>query len=250
MLSTLSQTAVPVAPVAAHRPAPESLHHAVWRAHQLGSKAAGDTLSSGFATLDAQLPGGGWPRSALTELLITEPGIGELQLLAGVLAAQSRAGKSILFIAPPAPLNALALSQWGLDLRQVLLLAAPRPADRLWAIEQALKSGSVGALLAWLPTDSPTRVEHLRRLQLAAQHSTGLAFLYRPLAARQQASPAPLRLTLAAAPERQLAVQLIKRRGPVHAQPLLLTLPRLTQRMVFRVLEPAAKTRVADQVAL
>ncbi|MCF8175433.1 MAG: hypothetical protein K9K30_09360 [Burkholderiaceae bacterium] len=36
------------------------------------------TFASGFLRIDAELPGGGWPRGALTELLAEHEGIGEL----------------------------------------------------------------------------------------------------------------------------------------------------------------------------
>lgn len=46
----------------------------VWRAGQVS--AAVKAVSSGFAELDAQLAGGGWPRGALTELIMPRQGIG------------------------------------------------------------------------------------------------------------------------------------------------------------------------------
>jgi protein ImuA len=51
-------------------------------------------LASGHAALDAQLPGGGWPVGALTELLLPHPGVGELRLLAPALAALQRQQRS------------------------------------------------------------------------------------------------------------------------------------------------------------
>ena len=50
-------------------------------------------------------------------------------------------------------------------------------ADVLWALEQSLKSGHVGAVLAWLPVN--LRADALRRLQLAAQAHDGPVFLFR-----------------------------------------------------------------------
>jgi NAD(P)-dependent dehydrogenase (short-subunit alcohol dehydrogenase family) len=99
----------------------------------------------------------------------------------------------------------------------------PESADRLWALEQSLKSDSFGALLAWL--DEPTRPEHIRRFQLAARHAKGPVFLFRPLAVQAQASAAPLRLALLPRQYPGLAVQLLKRRGPVQADPILVNLP-------------------------
>ena len=65
-------SAVPAAPAD-----PATLHPALWRAHQLGRAGAAGALASGFAALDAVLPGGGWPAGALTELLLPQPGVGE-----------------------------------------------------------------------------------------------------------------------------------------------------------------------------
>ena len=70
-----------------------ALYPAVWRASQVGGVARPVT-TSGFAALDAQLPGGGWPHGVLTELLLPEPGVGELRLLAPALAAVAAAYSS------------------------------------------------------------------------------------------------------------------------------------------------------------
>ena len=62
----------------------------IWR-----GKAANQTpdgLSTGHAALDAALPGNGWPRSALSEILLPADGIGELRLLLPALGELSRQG--------------------------------------------------------------------------------------------------------------------------------------------------------------
>ena len=55
-------------------------HPGIWRGNQR-AQTVEDALPTGFAALDELLPGGGWPRGALTELLIGRQGIGELRLL-------------------------------------------------------------------------------------------------------------------------------------------------------------------------
>ena len=205
---------------------PESLHPALWRGHQLG-RGAEPALASGFAALDAELPGGGWPRRVLTELLLPHPGIGEIRLLAPSLAATLRAGRLVMLFDPPAALSAWALAQLGLDAEQMLVVDGRSKllpdASSLWALEQALKSGHVGAVLAWLPPR--LRAERLRRLQLAAQAHDGPAFVLREMAARQRPTAAPLRLALQPAGPDRLALHLLKRRGPPLAAPLKLALP-------------------------
>ena len=96
-------------------------------------------------------------------------------------------------------------------------------ADSLWAMEQALKSGHVGALVAWLPPR--LRSERLRRLQLAAQGHDGPAFVMREWAARERPTAAPLRIALRAGGADVLTLGILKRRGLPLAKPLQLALP-------------------------
>lgn len=196
----------------------------VWRADRLaeGSVAA---LPSTFPELDAQLPGGGWPLGMLTELIAREPGIGELRLLVPVLRRLTVERKVAILLGPPHVPYAPALAAFGIDLDYLIVVQANQATDRLWAVEQALRSASFGTLLAWLP-QGRTRPEHLRRMQLAAQGTRGPVFLFRPLPAQFESSPAPLRLLLLPRSGQRLSVQLLKRRGPVLAQPLLLELPQ------------------------
>lgn len=216
----------------------ETLHPALWRAHQIdrSAHAASAISPSGFDSLDAELPGGGWPHRVLTELLLPHPGLGELRLLAPALARIADDGRSVMLFDPPAALSGWALAQLGVALEQLLVVYArdgPRPqaarcrlppgADLLWAIEQALRSGHVGALLAWLP--QRLRSDALRRLQLAAQVHDGPVFLFRDIEARLKPSAAPLRLALGCAGIDTLALRVLKRRGPPLAQPLRLALP-------------------------
>ena len=212
-----------VAPTA-RAPEAGALPDGVWRAHQLGH-AATPAVSSGFAALDAELPGAGWPLGTLTELIGREPGIGELRLLVPLLRQLTRERRVVILLAPPHIPYAPALAGFGIDLDYLLIVQAPNAADRLWAVEQTLKSASFGCLLAWLPQER-TRPEHLRRMQLAAQGARGPAFLFRPLAAQFESSPAPMRLLLLPRPDQKLSVQILKRRGPVLAKPLLLDLPQ------------------------
>ena len=205
---------------------PESLHPALWLGHQLG-RHADATVPSGFVLLDAQLPGGGWPRRALTEVLLPHPGVGEIRLLGASLVAIQQAGRLVMLFDPPARLSALALARLGFDVEQLLVINTQARviagSDSLWALEQALKSGHVGAVLAWLPPR--LRAERLRRLQLAAQAHDGPAFVLREMSAAQRPTAAPLRLALRPNGADVLAVRVLKRRGPPLEVPVQLALP-------------------------
>ena len=205
---------------------PEALHPALWLGHQLG-RHADSAVPSGFVQLDAQLPGRGWPRRALTELLLPHPGVGEIRLLAESLIATQRAGRLVMLFDPPADLSAFALAQLGFDVEQLLIINTRSRlipgSDSLWALEQVLKSGHVGAVLAWLPPR--LRTERLRRLQLAAHAHDGPAFVLREMSAAQRPTAAPLRLALRPGGADVLAVRVLKRRGPPLEAPLELELP-------------------------
>jgi hypothetical protein len=196
----------------------------VWRADQLGHAGVA-ALPSSFPELDAHLPGGGWPLGMLTELIARTSGIGELRLVVPTLRRLTRERKVAILLGPPHVPYAPALAAFGIDLDYLIVVQAVQAADRLWAVEQALRSASFGTLLAWLPQER-TRPEHLRRMQLAAQGTRGPVFLFRDLPAQFQASPSPLRLLLLPRPRQQLSVQILKRRGPLLAAPLLIDLPQ------------------------
>lgn len=231
------------------------LHPALWRASQLGRP--GDAgLTSGFAELDAVLPGGGWPARALTELLLPHAGVGELRFVAPVLATVQARGRSVLWFDPPGEPSPWALEALGIRTRRLVVvrpkvrLEAARArerlpaADLLWALEQTLASGQAGAVLAWLP--ARLGADALRRLQLAAQAHDGPAFVLRDAQARLRPSVAPLRLLLGSAGADALRVHLLKRRGPPLAEPLTLALPPvLSPAALARALRGAAVPRTA-----
>jgi protein ImuA len=210
---------------------PAHLQRQMWRGDALGSAARG-SMPSGHVALDRELPGGGWPRAALTELLLAQPGCGELRLLAPVLAAQTaQTDRHVLLIAPPYMPYAPALAAWGVVLERLIWICAPHragvDADTLWAAEQALRHQGVGAVLMWLST---VRAQALRRLQVAAQDGDALAFLMRPARAAAQSSPAPLRIVCEAAgaarlEQAGLRLTIVKRRGPVLEAPVCVSLP-------------------------
>jgi protein ImuA len=236
----LASAAKPMRGPRAPMPSPDLLHPALWLGDQLG-RHVDRAVASGFPQLDRQLPGGGWPRRVLTELLLPHPGVGEIRLLSHSLAALQREGRLVMLFDPPQQLSAWALAQCGLDVEQLLVIQTRckvvAGSDSLWALEQALKSGHVGAVVAWLPPR--LRAERLRRLQLAAQAHDGPAFVLRETAAQQRPTAAPLRLALRAGGADTLQLRLLKRRGPPLETPLQLELPS--------VLSEAARGR-AEQI--
>jgi protein ImuA len=196
----------------------------VWRASEL-AVARSTTQATGHAALDQELPHGGWPRSALVELLVQQNGIGELQLLKPALARLSRS-QHIALIQPPFIPHAMAFRSWDIDPRHMLWLQPESSADAAWAAEQILKNGSCGAVVLW---QTHIRPEALRRLNLAAQSTDTWLWLVRPLAVAADASPSPLRLALRPAVG-GIAVDVIKRRGPHCETPLFIPLAGMPAR--------------------
>lgn len=197
---------------------PESLHPSLWRGSQL-AQSGQPCLPTGHDALSAELPGGGWPTGTLVDLLVSQPGIGELRLLQPVLNTLPPQ-RRIVLLQPPFVPQVASWSAWGLSSSQLLWLKPDRTADALWAAEQVLKNGSCGALLYWQPQIRP---ESLRRLHLAAQSADTLFFLFRPAKVAQDASPSPLRLLLQPAGD-QVRIDIVKRRGPSHDRPLFVPL--------------------------
>lgn len=161
----------------------------VWRAGRSPHVASGGVVT-GHAALDALLPQGGWPRGALTELLLPADGVGEVALLLPMLARLTQAGDMVVLVAPPYLPYAPAWQAAGVDLRRLEIVDAD-PRGALWAFEQCLRSAACGAVLGWpLQADGPS----LRRLQVAADSGDCLGFAFRDRKHAGNPSPAALRL--------------------------------------------------------
>ena len=186
----------------------------VWKGRPAAPAAS--VHPTGLAALDAVLPSGGWPESALSEILIAKEGVGELQLVLPTLARLSAAGERIVLVAPPYTPYPHAWQNAGVDLRQLSVIQADER-DALWAVEQCLRSGSCGAVLCW-PRKADDRA--LRRLQVAAETGQTLAFAWRALSEAVNSSPAALRLAVEAKPAQ---VRVLKCRGGLaHPAPIAL----------------------------
>jgi hypothetical protein len=161
----------------------------IWRGRRRA--AAVPSVSTGHAALDALLPSNGWPAGTLSEILHAADGVGELALVLPALAAFGDP-RPIVWVAPPYVLNAPALRQGGVSMantRVVLTDDALAP----WAAEQCLRAGCCAAVLLWTRTANTTT---LRRLQLAAEAGRCHGFVFRDERHAQNASPAPIRLSV------------------------------------------------------
>jgi cell division inhibitor SulA/protein ImuA len=196
----------------------------LWRGRRFSQGQS--ALPTGQARLDARLPGGGWPLGAVSEIIAAHPGLGEFSLLFPALAELGGRGQWVVLVDPPWIPYPGSLRAQGLHLERLLLVRTRNEQDSMWACEQALGSsngsGRGGAVLAW-----PQRVgfARLRRLQLAAEANAKLAFLFRPESALREASPAALRLHMAADGPQDAALRVLKCRGSRPPEPTWIPRP-------------------------
>lgn len=189
---------------------PPQVAAALWRGDRLGS-AVSVAWCSGFAALDAQLPGGGWPGYGLTEILCSSSGALEWRLLGPVLRQVCAAGRSVVVVAPPGAPHLPGLRGEGISERQLVWVQAQTAAERLWSVEQLVKANACGAVLVWLPQ---VRAAQVRRLQVLAAGCEAPVFLCRPVTALAESSAAPLRMLARVGADWELLVDIVKRKGP------------------------------------
>jgi protein ImuA len=157
----------------------------------------GPTLSLDLEAIDRALPGGGLPRGCLHELCGEPDRAAAAGFAAALLGRLSRDGHTV-WIGPRDDLFAPGLRAQGLPPERLIVVrAGPRDA-RLWALEEALRSPGLAAVLA--EVDRLTLTQS-RRLQLAAEAKGVTAFLLRPPEACETSSAAVTRWRITALPE-------------------------------------------------
>lgn len=211
--------------------------HDVWWADQV-SPPAHPTAASGWADLDAVLPGGGWPLGAVAELSLVGSHL-PWRLMQPALQQAATQGRIALIELPLEP-NAHAWAAQGVPPERLLRVTCTRDADALWAAEQVLRCPEVA--LCWVHWKRP-QATAVRRLQLAANAAKRDATLPgswpAPLVLSSQdadlalaSSAAPLRLDVTAGDLNGFAVRLRKRRGPPLSGPIQLDAPLPLRRLV------------------
>ena len=122
----------------------------IWRGDTL-ARAPRPGVSTGFPELDAELPGAGWPRGTVVELMSRHSGIGEMALLMPALAAQFAGSNTgwIICVAPPLlPFAPGWAPGWGSGAHSIalqrLMVINARGDDAAWACAHALDTEGVG----------------------------------------------------------------------------------------------------------
>jgi len=169
----------------------ETLRELLRQRDVLPVEAPRRSLPSGWPALDALLPGGGFPRGGLSEVL-GPFGSSKLAVVSRVVAALLSRGAPVAWISGRGPLYAPALRGAEVPSQGLLQICPADPARAGWAAEQVLRSDTLPLVLldAVHPSGHPALDDAgFRRLAGAARGSGGaLVLLLEPDARLQSLS--------------------------------------------------------------
>ena len=149
-------------------------------------------LSTGLPGLDACLPGRGWPPGQLVEILCAGNETAALDLVTPALNPLLQRGRRIALVNPPTDAALLPLNDCPPRPGSVVRMH-PQSAPSHWGVEQCLQAGACDAVLAWLPQAD---YRQLRSVQEAARGTHALCFAIRGREARDEPSPAAVRIDI------------------------------------------------------
>jgi len=188
-----------------------ALREQIARVERTHATEPSELVSSGLPALDRRLPQGGFRWGTLVEWLSSRPGCGAETLALGAAREACRLGGALVVLDRLREFYPPAAVCRGIPPEAMVIVQAGCEADQLWALDQALRSLGVAAVLAW-PEKLDDRT--FRRLQLAAEQGGGLGLLIRPEKARREPSWADFRLRVEALPtvsqgRRRLRIQVL-----------------------------------------
>jgi len=215
-------------PVNNSKPTLEQILHRgdVWQGHA-GTRSQQPVTGSGYQALNAVLLHGGWPNGALIEVCQAANSAEWLLFGPAIRRLCQHSEARIALLNPPALPYAVGLRQENIPLDQLLVIRPQSRQDFITCFVELSQSRACQAVLAWQSGQAPA-YSQLRKLQLGAAGQMGLYILFRPLYARQQSSPAGLRLVSRIERE-QLTIRIFKQPGqlgsPVDDAGIRLSLP-------------------------
>ncbi len=181
----------------------DALRRTIRRMEGYGAAATAGVLPLGLPEVDAALPDGGLPLGCLHEILAepSRPGDAAADGFAAALLARlaARRHRAVLWLAAGDPPYAPGVTSFGLPPDRLVVARVPRPADRLWALEETARSGAVAAVLAEADRLDLTAG---RRLQLAAEAGGTTLLVLRRRCAEDPACAAVSRWRVVTAPGR------------------------------------------------
>lgn len=196
------------------------LREDIWLGHSRRFRR-GETVDTGYESLNSELAQEGWPRGALIEVCQRSL-LAEWQLFAPAL---KQVDGLIVLLNPPAIPFCQGLVQAGIDLDAVMIVDAGDKANFIACFTELVRAG-VGAVLAWQPNEAFTYTE-LRKCQLASTEDHSLCVVFRSASMQQQNSPAVLRIYAQLIPD-GIEITIFKQKGQLLAKlprPITVQLP-------------------------
>lgn len=187
-----------------------TLHHL--NAWEQPSVAGSSLLTkTGIAVLDDMLPGGGWPKSGLVEIILPDAYCDALSLLMPALIRLSQQGRWIAMVNPVYPARAGLFTEAAVNHDRILQVNPHPGRSALWTAESMLYSGDCCVVMAW----PNCRTELMgKRLQKSAAHGKALGILFSYAGLETQPSGVETRLKLEVGSEGSV-VYLLNSRGEI-----------------------------------
>lgn len=149
-----------------------------------------DVFSTGSATLDTWLPGGGLKRGQICEWVAAREagGAGTLSMITVATAIADQTGP-VIVVDPNETFHAAGAIACGISPDRIVWCRCHNRRDSVWALDQALRCRTVAAVWSTLPWHLDDR--DARRLQLAAEigRTPGLFVLSAAEASRPSFAP-------------------------------------------------------------
>ena len=154
------------------------------RALETAGRPGGVRVSSGSVGMDRCLPGGGYAKGSMLELVHGGMshrrglfcGMGLMGLGVRIAKEWISDGRYMVILDRDRQFYAPGVAAMGVPLERLIVLQPSSESDAIWGMDQALRNSAVGAVVAWVH-----RLEDrvARRLQLATEHGGGVGVLLR-----------------------------------------------------------------------
>jgi len=166
-------------------------------------------VETGWDSLDALLPGGGWPRGTLSEC-VGPPGGGSLTVPLCAAARLTRAGMLVALVDAVGDFHGAGAHALGVCPSSLCVVRPPSGRRSVWSAEQLARSGRFSLVL--LHRETPLGTHESRMLRLAAEVGDAAVVLI-GCAGRQPPGIASLRVRVAACAFDALEVEVVRARG-------------------------------------
>lgn len=139
---------------------------------------AGTTRFAGLESVEAAFPNAVFPTGAIHEFLTEEPEHAAAcgGFLGGLLKVLMQQGGICLWISSSRSLFPPALKSFGVNPDRIIFIDLVHEKELLWAMEEALKCGSLAAVVAEI---NELNITESRRLQLTVEKSRVTGFILR-----------------------------------------------------------------------